>query len=125
MKPQVAEVLGAVADGILPLHEAGAEEVLGDALRLLGSKEIKVRDIMQGCFRYLLYFSTHCEAAPAIPYQHTEARSDVSRDSDLKNLQVNRAPMEIPVSEHGHSRSWAFRIGLAKPCAPTLYDQLV
>ncbi|KAF5842057.1 non-SMC mitotic condensation complex subunit 1-domain-containing protein [Dunaliella salina] len=38
----VAEVLGAVADGLLPLHEAGAEEVLGDALRLLGSKEIKV-----------------------------------------------------------------------------------
>lgn len=41
--PKVAEVLGAVADGLLPLHEAGAEEVLGDALRLLGSKEIKVR----------------------------------------------------------------------------------
>lgn len=39
---QVAEVLGGVADGLLPLQEAGAEEVLGDALRLLGSKEIKV-----------------------------------------------------------------------------------
>lgn len=39
---QVAEVLGAVADGILPLGEQAAEEVLGDALRLLGSKEIKV-----------------------------------------------------------------------------------
>eukprot|EP00798_Chlamydomonas_sp_ICE-L_P019509 gene19509-26180_t len=36
----VAEVLGGVADGGLPLEECS--EVLGDALRLLGSKEIKV-----------------------------------------------------------------------------------
>lgn len=45
---QVAEVLGAVADGLLPLHEVGAEEVLGDALRLLGSKEIKVGERDRG-----------------------------------------------------------------------------
>ncbi|GFH23396.1 Cnd1 domain-containing protein, partial [Haematococcus lacustris] len=38
----VAEVLGAVADGLLPLQEQGAAEVLGDALRLLASKHIKV-----------------------------------------------------------------------------------
>jgi hypothetical protein len=35
-------VLGGVADGLLPLETEGVEEVLGDALRLLGSKEIKV-----------------------------------------------------------------------------------
>ena len=34
------EVLGGVADGALPLEEAG--EVLGDALRVLSSKHIKV-----------------------------------------------------------------------------------
>lgn len=42
LRLQVQEVLGAVADGVLVLQEPGAEEVLGDALRLLGSKEIKV-----------------------------------------------------------------------------------
>lgn len=36
------QVLGGVADGLLPLGEAGVEEVVGDALRLLGSKNIKV-----------------------------------------------------------------------------------
>ena len=36
----VAEVLGGVVDGMLPLGECS--EVLGDALRLLGSKEMKV-----------------------------------------------------------------------------------
>ena len=35
------EVLGGVADGLLPLQEC--EEVLGDALRCLASKDIKVR----------------------------------------------------------------------------------
>ncbi len=35
------EVLGGVADGALPLEECG--EVLGDALRILACKEIKVR----------------------------------------------------------------------------------
>ncbi|KAL0028583.1 hypothetical protein WJX79_003483 [Trebouxia sp. C0005] len=34
------EVLGGVADGLLPLHQC--EEVLGDALRCLASKDIKV-----------------------------------------------------------------------------------
>ena len=34
------EVLGGVADGLLPLEEC--EEVLGDALRCLASKDIKV-----------------------------------------------------------------------------------
>ena len=36
-------MLGAVADGVLPLNEPGVSEVLGDALHLLGSKDIKVR----------------------------------------------------------------------------------
>lgn len=36
----VAEVLGGVADGALPLSEC--EEVLGDALRLLSSREFRV-----------------------------------------------------------------------------------
>jgi len=35
------EVLGGVADGLLPLHQC--EEVLGDALRCLASKDIKVQ----------------------------------------------------------------------------------
>ena len=34
------EVLGGVADRLLPLHQC--EEVLGDALRCLASKDIKV-----------------------------------------------------------------------------------
>lgn len=34
------EVLGGVADGLLPLEQC--EEVLGDALRCLASKDIKV-----------------------------------------------------------------------------------
>ena len=34
------EVLGGVADGLLPLRQC--EEVLGDALRCLASKDIKV-----------------------------------------------------------------------------------
>ncbi len=36
----VAEVLGGVVDGQLPLAEC--DEVLGDALRLLASKDMKV-----------------------------------------------------------------------------------
>ncbi len=44
------EVLGGVADGLLPLHQC--EEVLGDALRCLASKDIKVqfRDPVENYF---------------------------------------------------------------------------
>lgn len=38
------EVLGGVADGLLPLEQC--EEVLGDALRCLASKDIKVTALL-------------------------------------------------------------------------------
>ena len=39
------EVLGGVADGLLPLEQC--QEVLGDALRCLASKDIKVTPLMR------------------------------------------------------------------------------
>lgn len=41
------EVLGGVADGLLPLQDC--EEVLGDALRCLASKDIKVLCSLSAC----------------------------------------------------------------------------
>ena len=42
-----SEVLGGVADGALPL--SACEEVLGDALRCLACREIKVRAVLGLC----------------------------------------------------------------------------
>jgi hypothetical protein len=39
-------VLGAVADGLLPLQEAGVTEVVGDTLALLASTHLKVSEWM-------------------------------------------------------------------------------
>lgn len=49
------EVLSGVADGQMPLNEASCAEVLGDALRVLGSKEAKVRSLC--CEVLLLTFA--------------------------------------------------------------------
>ena len=39
----MSEILTPIADGLLPLNDPAVADVFGDALRLMGSKHLKVR----------------------------------------------------------------------------------
>ena len=57
------EVLGGVADGLLPLEQC--EEVLGDALRCLASKDIKVNTFLTHVYMILSPLAT------PLPFLHS------------------------------------------------------
>ena len=70
------EVLGGVADGLLPLEQC--EEVLGDALRCLASKDIKVKALLT-CFYGTTFGPTLTIPRATLPHCHPSSASSYLR----------------------------------------------
>jgi hypothetical protein len=64
------EILGGVADGTLELQES--EGVLGDALHILASKEIKLSAVRSGvsCASVHFQYNRACDYDPTVDTKH-------------------------------------------------------